>query len=270
MAVWGESVASLRGFSVLFGVLTVVLMGVFAGELYRASSAGDGPEADRRWFARFVALLVAISPFQAFYSAEARMYPFGTAFTALGALAAAAGPPRPGAGAALVGVRGGLHRHALHPPLRVVHRRRLVPLPGALRRLAPGRAGAAGGPRGRRRSREGGGRARGGLSAGHGAAPGAGPPGPPGLLDPPDDLADLLGDVQPVPAGDPRVRFPDRGLGRLRGPRPGVPRRPRSAAGGATGWSWRRRWRPSCSPPASRRSSRSGTTSISCSRTCSC
>ena len=85
MAVWGESVASLRGFSVAFGVLTVVAMGLFAGELYRASAAGEGPEAGRRWFARVVALLVAVSPFQAFLSAEARMYSLGTAFTAVGA-----------------------------------------------------------------------------------------------------------------------------------------------------------------------------------------
>jgi mannosyltransferase len=85
MAVWGESVASLRGFSVLFGVLTVVAMGLFAGELYRASAVGDDREAGRRRFARVVALLVAVSPFQAFYSAEARMYSLGTAFTAVGA-----------------------------------------------------------------------------------------------------------------------------------------------------------------------------------------
>ena len=85
MAAWGESVASLRGFSVFFGVLTVVMMGVFAGELYRVSSAGDGDEADRRYFARVVALLVAVSPFQAFYSVEARMYSLGTTFTAVGA-----------------------------------------------------------------------------------------------------------------------------------------------------------------------------------------
>jgi len=84
-AVWGESVASLRGFSILFGVLTVVAMGLFADELYRASAAGDEREAGRRRFAWVVALLVAVSPFQAFYSAEARMYSLGTAFTAVGA-----------------------------------------------------------------------------------------------------------------------------------------------------------------------------------------
>jgi uncharacterized membrane protein len=85
MAVWGESVASLRGFSILFGVLTVVAMGLFAGELYRVSAAGDDRESDRRWFARVVAMLVAVSPYQVFLSLEARMYSLGTAFTAGGA-----------------------------------------------------------------------------------------------------------------------------------------------------------------------------------------
>jgi hypothetical protein len=85
MAVWGESVLSVRGFSIAFGVLTVVAMGLFAGELYRVSAIGDDREADRRWFARVVALLVAVSPYQAFLSLEARMYSLGTAFTAVGA-----------------------------------------------------------------------------------------------------------------------------------------------------------------------------------------
>jgi mannosyltransferase len=84
MAVWGESIASLRGFSIAFGVLTVLAMGLFAGELYGESAAEDG-EAGRRWFARVVALLVAVSPFQAFLSLEARMYSMGTTFTAIGA-----------------------------------------------------------------------------------------------------------------------------------------------------------------------------------------
>lgn len=85
MAVWGESVASLRGFSVFFGLLTVVVMGLFAGELYRVSAAGDDSDAGRRWFARVVALLVAVSPYQVFLSVEARMYSLGTAFAAVGA-----------------------------------------------------------------------------------------------------------------------------------------------------------------------------------------
>lgn len=84
-AVWGDSVASLRGFSVLFGVVTVVAMGLFADELYRVSASGDDRQAGRRRFAWVVALLVAVSPFQAFYSTEARMYSLGTTFTALGA-----------------------------------------------------------------------------------------------------------------------------------------------------------------------------------------
>jgi hypothetical protein len=97
MAIWGESVASIRGFSITFGVLTVVAMGAFAGELYRASAVGDGRESDRRWFARVAALLVAISPYQSFLSLEARMYSLGTAFAALGAwllLRALRGPAR--------------------------------------------------------------------------------------------------------------------------------------------------------------------------------
>jgi hypothetical protein len=85
MAVWGESVTSLRGFSIFFGVVTVVAMGLFAGELYRASAAGDDRESDRRRFARVVATLVAVSPYQSFLSVEARMYSLGTAFTAVGA-----------------------------------------------------------------------------------------------------------------------------------------------------------------------------------------
>ncbi len=60
-------------------------MGLFAGELYRVSAAGDAGEAGRRWFARVVALLVAVSPFQVFLSVEARMYSLGTTFAAVGA-----------------------------------------------------------------------------------------------------------------------------------------------------------------------------------------
>ena len=85
MAICGESVGSLRGFSIFFGLLTVIFMGMFANELYRASSIVDESEASQRWFARVVALLVALSPFQAFLSIEARMYSLGTMFASLGA-----------------------------------------------------------------------------------------------------------------------------------------------------------------------------------------
>ncbi len=82
MAIWGESVASLRGFSIAFGVLTVAGMDLFARELYRASSSGDDQEQNARRFARVVAGLVAVSPFQIFASIEARMYSLGTTLAA--------------------------------------------------------------------------------------------------------------------------------------------------------------------------------------------
>ena len=66
MAVWGESVASLRVLGRLR--LTVVAMGLFAGELYRASAVGatgkpavDGSPGS--W-----PMLVAVSPYQVFRS----------------------------------------------------------------------------------------------------------------------------------------------------------------------------------------------------------
>jgi mannosyltransferase len=90
MAVFGESAASIRSFSVTFGVATVLLMGQFARELFRASTAcrpaDDGGEpAAARSFGLVVALLVALSPVQVFASIEARMYTMGTAFAALSA-----------------------------------------------------------------------------------------------------------------------------------------------------------------------------------------
>ena len=93
------------------------------------------------------------------------------------------GPCATRRGAALVGLRRGLRRAALHAPLRAIHRRRLVPLPGALRRPGSWAREPGRGPGGRRRRREGGGRGRGGLPPRHGPPPGAGPPGPAGLLD---------------------------------------------------------------------------------------
>jgi uncharacterized membrane protein len=92
MALFGETAASIRGFSVTFGVTTVLLMGQFASELFRASAAcrpengdGDAEPADARSFGLVVAMLVALSPVQVFASIEARMYAMGTAFAALSA-----------------------------------------------------------------------------------------------------------------------------------------------------------------------------------------
>ncbi len=80
----GDSVASLRGFSVLFGGLTVLGMGLFAREMYQASCRGEGSERDRERFSLVVAAVIAISPFQVLGAVEARMYSLGTALTAFG------------------------------------------------------------------------------------------------------------------------------------------------------------------------------------------
>src|SRR5947209_2358626 len=60
MAVFGESVAALRGFSVAFGVATVLAMDAFGREVYRASAGDDPPRA--RAFGFALAALVAASP----------------------------------------------------------------------------------------------------------------------------------------------------------------------------------------------------------------
>lgn len=89
MELFGESAAAIRSFSVTFGVATVLLMGGFARELFRASApgraAGDDDDSAARTFGLIVATLVALSPVQVFASIEARMYTMGTAFAALSA-----------------------------------------------------------------------------------------------------------------------------------------------------------------------------------------
>jgi hypothetical protein len=98
MVLFGESAASIRSFSVAFGVATVLLMAPLARELFRASAAcrpadrDGGADADAnaepaaaRSFGLVVAMLVALSPVQVFASIEARMYTLGTAFAALSA-----------------------------------------------------------------------------------------------------------------------------------------------------------------------------------------
>jgi hypothetical protein len=83
MAILGESVIALRGFSVAFGVLTVIAMALFGKELYLASSEADLHPLDCRDaqannFGLFLALMVALSPCQVFASIEIRMYSLGT------------------------------------------------------------------------------------------------------------------------------------------------------------------------------------------------
>ncbi|GAC1412323.1 MAG: glycosyltransferase family 39 protein [Candidatus Doudnabacteria bacterium] len=64
---WGNSLASLRGFSVFFGVGTVYASYLFVKAAFK-----------REELALAAALLVAINPFQIQYVTEARMYTFGT------------------------------------------------------------------------------------------------------------------------------------------------------------------------------------------------
>ncbi|WP_074310444.1 hypothetical protein [Singulisphaera sp. GP187] len=85
---FGDSVASLRGLSVLFGTLSVVLMYEFGRELYLCSGAtrkghASSPHFRGHEFALMIAGLVAVSPFQVHAAIEARMYSLGTALTAL-------------------------------------------------------------------------------------------------------------------------------------------------------------------------------------------
>ena len=89
MAVFGGSAAAIREMSVFFGIATVVLMGLFGRELFRASAAcreecdGDPESTEARFFGLAVGMLVALSPVQVFASIEARMYTMGTTFAAL-------------------------------------------------------------------------------------------------------------------------------------------------------------------------------------------
>ncbi len=63
----GHSLLSLRGFSILFGVLTVWAGYLLVKQAFKSEKV-----------ALFAALLIAINPFQIQYALEARMYTFGT------------------------------------------------------------------------------------------------------------------------------------------------------------------------------------------------
>jgi|SRR5579872_1642032 len=65
--IFGWSILSLRGFSVLFGILTVLATYLFMQAAF-----------ERRALSLSAALLIALSPFQIQYVTEARMYTFGT------------------------------------------------------------------------------------------------------------------------------------------------------------------------------------------------
>jgi mannosyltransferase len=93
LAIFGESAAALRGFSITCGALTVFLMALIGRAIYPLTAAGAGPGSadesgrDRgaRRFGALLAVLVAVSPYQVLASIEARMYALGTALTALAA-----------------------------------------------------------------------------------------------------------------------------------------------------------------------------------------
>lgn len=88
MATLGESVVALRGFSVFFGVLTVLLVDQFARAAFRVSAAergGGGDSTEARAFGLAVAALMAASPYQVYASIEARMYTLGSALAVVSA-----------------------------------------------------------------------------------------------------------------------------------------------------------------------------------------
>lgn len=85
MAVFGESAAAIRGFSVTFGVLSVYAAERFGRELYLASSASrhapardGGLDRGARVFGLVLAALLAVSAYQVHAAVEARMYSLGT------------------------------------------------------------------------------------------------------------------------------------------------------------------------------------------------
>ena len=90
-AVFGESLVSLRGLSIVFGVITVAAMYQLGCELYIGSRlftidrhARVHRATMQRLFGLTTALLAAVSPFQINSSIEARPYSMGAALTALG------------------------------------------------------------------------------------------------------------------------------------------------------------------------------------------
>ena len=72
--IFGDKLLSLRGFSVLFGVLTIWATWLFVNFSFKSEK-----------MALWAALLVALSPFQLQYVTEARMYTMGAFFSVLAA-----------------------------------------------------------------------------------------------------------------------------------------------------------------------------------------
>ena len=72
--IFGDSLLALRGFSVFFGVTTVLAAYAFVKTAFKSNAA-----------ALIASLLIAINPFQIQYATEARMYTFGAFFALLAA-----------------------------------------------------------------------------------------------------------------------------------------------------------------------------------------
>jgi hypothetical protein len=70
--VFGDTLLSLRGFSIFFGTATILAGWAFCKEAFKNEKA-----------ALWAALLIAVNPFQLHYVTEARMYTFGAFFALL-------------------------------------------------------------------------------------------------------------------------------------------------------------------------------------------
>lgn len=88
MAVFGDSVVSLRALSIIFGVLTAMIVYSVAREILTDTISEDSPVRRPLLGAPMVAgLLVAVNAFQINASIEARMYSLGTMLSAASAWA---------------------------------------------------------------------------------------------------------------------------------------------------------------------------------------
>ncbi len=95
MGIFGDSPTALRGFSVLFGMLTICGCGLLGRRLTPTGQVPPDAQASdvnshhisRLWFGLFCAALCGFNGFQVLASVEARMYSLGTFLTVLSTLA---------------------------------------------------------------------------------------------------------------------------------------------------------------------------------------
>lgn len=87
MQVWGDSPIALRGFSVFFGILTIIGCGFLGRRVGHMPDDCDRQPAAANTFALFCAALCGFNAFQVLASVEARMYSLGTFLTVLSTLA---------------------------------------------------------------------------------------------------------------------------------------------------------------------------------------